>query len=63
VNAELARLVGCSAHYATVPETTDDDSLAAQLGMVTLLDRRIESVHVNVQDGHRVGRHGRTFVR
>ena len=50
VHAEDARLVARRRHHAARPRPADDHRLAAQLRPVALLDRRVERVHVGVQD-------------
>jgi len=50
VDAELASFVGCGADDTTALDTADDQGLAAQAGLIALLDGRIESVHVHVHD-------------
>src|SRR6185295_1367833 len=50
-HAELPRLVARRGHHAArLGRAADDQRLAAQLGMVSALDGRIESVHVEVDD-------------
>ena len=57
VDAEFARLVAGGAHHPTLRRRRpDDDRLAAQRRIVTLLDRGLERIHVQVEDHakHRV---------
>ena len=56
-HAELAHLVARRRDHTAIAGAADDDRLAAQLGPVALLHRRVERVHVDVQDGARCG-HG-----
>src|ERR1051325_10882623 len=50
VDAELARLVGPGADHAPLARPADDHRLAAQRGVVALLHRRIECVHIDMDD-------------
>ena len=50
VNAEGPCLVGRGGHHAAGAETPDDHRLADELGVVALLDRSVERIHVGVQD-------------
>src|SRR5258708_4336227 len=50
VDAELARLIRGSADDAPLTRPADDDGLPAQRRVVALLDRRVECVHVDVDD-------------
>ncbi len=56
-DAVLARLVGRRGDHAAAADAADDDRLAAQRGLVALLDRREEGVQVQVED-RGVGAHG-----
>ncbi len=53
--AEAADLVRRRQHHAAPRVATDDDGLAAKLPPVALLDRGVERVHVDVQDGAQSG--------
>ena len=57
-DAVLARLVGRGRHHPAAADAADHDRLAAQRGLVALLDRREEGVEVQVED-RRVVAHGR----
>src|SRR5207249_677005 len=48
--AELSRFVGRRGNHAAQLRAANRYGLAAQLGIVALLDRRIERVHVDVDD-------------
>jgi hypothetical protein len=48
VDAELAGFVGSRTDNASTLDAADDHRLAAQVGPVTLLDGRIESVHIDM---------------
>ena len=50
-HAKLARLVACGRNDTTLPLTTDEYGLSRKLGVIALLDRGIERVHIDVQDG------------
>ena len=49
-HAEHARLVTCGADDRALPAPGDDDGPAAQRGIVALLDRGVERVHVDVDE-------------
>ena len=51
MHAEAAHLVARGGDHAAPARAADDHRLARELGPVVLLDRRVERVHVNVQDG------------
>ena len=53
---ERARLVARRGHHPARPRPSDQQRLAAQLRPVELLDRRVECVHVGVQDDAWPGR-------
>ena len=49
--AKRPRLVTAGGHYATtIGLPTDDDGLAPQLRMIPLLHRRIDGIHVDMDD-------------
>lgn len=51
MNAKPARFVGAGGHHASGSRiTTDDHRFAAQMPVIALLDRGIESVHINMDD-------------
>src|SRR5262249_29467108 len=49
-DAELARLIAGSCDDTTFPRPANGDRLAPKFRIVSLLHRRIERVHVNVND-------------
>jgi hypothetical protein len=49
-HAELSGLVRSSANHRTVPAPGHEDRLAAQLGIVPLLNGRIKRIHVDMND-------------
>ena len=49
-HAEGAGLIACRRDDAALARAAHRDGLAAQLGFVALLDRRVEGVHVDVDD-------------
>ncbi len=51
VDAVAAHLVARRRHHAPSARAAHDDGPAAQRWVVALLDRRVEGVHVHVQDG------------
>ncbi len=51
MHAEAAHLVARGGDDAAAAGAADDDRLAGKLRVVELLDRRVERVHVDVQDG------------
>src|SRR5262252_2442738 len=66
VDPETAGFIGGGRdHTAAARVSADDDGAAPDLGAVALLDRRVERVHVHVDDGPGGGRgaHGRTRRR
>ena len=56
-DAERPRLVACSQHHAASAWRPDQHRLAAQFRAVKLLHRRIEGVHVGVNDNARPAIH------
>src|SRR5437870_3729477 len=48
--AERPRLVRRRRHDSASRARADEQGLASELGVVVLLDRRVERVHVDVQD-------------
>ena len=50
MDAEFPRFVGRGTDHATTVDAAYDYGLAAQFGMVALLDRRVESVHIHMED-------------
>jgi len=50
MHAELGRFVACGRHDATFPRSADCDRLPAQLRIVTLFDRCVERIHVDMDD-------------
>jgi hypothetical protein len=50
MHAELPHLIACRGHDAAIAAAAHDHGFAAQLRAVTLLDGRVEGVHVDVQD-------------
>src|SRR5262249_18725 len=49
-HAEPSRFIGGSAYYGAAAAPSDDYRFAAQLGIISLLDGRIECIHVDVDD-------------
>ena len=49
--AELSRFVACRRDHPARAGSADEHGLSAQPGVVELLDRREEGVHVDVEDG------------
>src|SRR5712671_1799349 len=49
-NAEGARLVARRGNHAPLGPVADSDRTATKLGIIALFDRRIEGVHVDVDD-------------
>lgn len=49
-NSELAGLVACRSYDAAFRRAADRDWLASKIWIVPLLDRRVEGVHVYVDD-------------
>jgi hypothetical protein len=49
-HAERARFVAGRRHQAALAGSADGDRLAAEIRIVPLLDRRVEGVHVDVDD-------------
>src|ERR1700674_2600979 len=47
---EFARLVACRCDDATLAGATDCNGLATQFGVVALLDRGVERIHVDMDD-------------
>jgi hypothetical protein len=60
--AEAAHRITCCRHHAARACAPDDQRCAFQLGVVPLLDRRVEGVHVDVQYGARIHRIGHFTV-
>jgi hypothetical protein len=50
MNPERAGFVACRRDDAAFARSADRDRLAAQLGIITLFDRRVERVHVDMDD-------------
>src|SRR5215211_4315802 len=50
MDAKAARLIACRSHDTTLARAPDSNWLAPQFGIIALLDRRVERVHVNVND-------------
>ena len=49
-DAECARFIARRCHDATFPRAADGDRLAPKGRIIALLHRRIEGIHVNVDD-------------
>ena len=49
-DAELARFIRGCCHDTARTRTADDDGLSAKRRVVTLFDRRIERIHIDVHD-------------
>jgi hypothetical protein len=52
-NAKFPRLVAGRCDDTPVRGSADDQGFVAKLGIVALFDRRIERVHINMQDAAR----------
>src|SRR6516162_9773603 len=63
MNAKLPRLVACRRDDAALARSADRDRLAAQLGIVTLFDGCVESIHVDMDDFTRAPRLARKTFR
>jgi hypothetical protein len=50
MHAEPARLVAGGRHHPALPAAADGHRPATQLGIVPLFDRRVEGVHVDVDN-------------
>ena len=49
-NTEFTRLIARSRHHAALPGTSHDQRTPPKLRMFPLFDRRIESVHIDMDD-------------
>src|SRR6267143_475816 len=63
MHAELPRFVACGRNDASFARSADRDRLPAQLRIVTLFDRCVERIHVDMNDFARPARLGRGFLR
>ena len=50
MDAKAARLIAGRSHDTTLARAPDGDWFAPQFGIIALLDRRVERVHVNVNN-------------
>jgi hypothetical protein len=50
MDPEAARFIARRSHDPTLPRATNGHRLTPQLGIVALLDRRIERIHVDMND-------------
>jgi hypothetical protein len=50
MNAKFPRLIARCRHHAALTRTADRDRLAAQIRIIALLDRRIEGIHIDMDD-------------
>jgi len=50
MDPEAARLIARRSHDATLLRATNGHRLTPQLGIIALLDRRIERIHVDMDD-------------
>jgi hypothetical protein len=50
MNPELPRFIACCRDDAAFARSSDRDRLAAQLGIIALFHRRVERVHVDMND-------------
>src|ERR1700730_13758486 len=62
-HTELARLIACRRDDAALPRSTHGDRLAAQFRVVALFDRRVERIHVDVDDLPAARRTDRGLIR
>jgi hypothetical protein len=63
MHAELPRFVACGCDDTSFARSADRDRLPAQLRIVTLFDRRVERIHVDMDDFAQPLRLGRGFFR
>ena len=63
MHAKLPRFVARSGDDAAFARPADGDGLAAQLGIVALFDRRVERVHIDMDDFARAVRPDRGSLR
>jgi hypothetical protein len=59
MNPELPRLIACRRHDAAFARSANRDRLAAQLGIIALFHRRVERVHIDMDDFTAAARRGR----
>ena len=59
MHAELPRFVACGRNHAAFARSADRDRFPAQLRIVTLFDRCVKRVHVDMDDFARPARLGR----
>ena len=59
MNPERAGFVTRRRHHAAFARSSDRDRLASQLGIIALLHRRVERVHIDMDDFTAAARRGR----
>ena len=63
MNPERPRFIACRRDAAAFARSSDRDRLAAQLGIIALLHRRVERVHVDMDDFAEAARSERGLFR
>ena len=58
MNPELPRFIACRRDDAAFARSANRDWLAAQLGLIALFDRRVERVHIDMDDFTAAARRG-----
>ena len=61
MDPEAACLIARRSHDATLPRTTNSHRLTPQLGIIALLYRRLERIHVDMNDLPKLFRSARAF--
>ena len=61
MDPEAARLIARRSHDPTLPRATNGHRLTPQLGIIALLDRRIERIHVDMNDLPKLFKSARAF--
>ena len=59
MNAKLAGFVTCRRDDAAFARSSDRDRLAPQFGIIALFHRRVERVHIDMDDFTAAARRGR----
>ena len=50
MDAELPRLIACRGNNTALPGSADRDGLAAKVRIIALFDRRVEGIHIDMDD-------------